>query len=219
MLAWFLIYGFERGIMSGELKYWSIRSTLTLAQATLLIIGESPYEWPESRLLTERPSGFKPIFDQMVNDAKDIECDGVESDELEGEYFTEYTLMTYKPEWIDKRTEDDWLSTEVSRLVIIKWAKANKLDVSFLGNDVLSESETSKISTRLEYTTDLLLILNLAINEFFNPRNSQDAKQEEVSEWIENKGKELKITVSKNVADAMFTIIKPHDHNPKIKRV
>jgi hypothetical protein len=68
------------------------------------------------------------------------------------------------------------------------------------------------------YSTDFLDILNLAVNNFFNPRKNLDAKKEEVTEWIISKGAELEIYVSSNVADAIFTIIKPDDHNPKIKR-
>lgn len=68
------------------------------------------------------------------------------------------------------------------------------------------------------YSTGLLKIQNLAINEFFNPRKSVDAKQDEVVEWIKAEGKKLNIGVSDNVAASMFTIIKPPDHNPKKKR-
>lgn len=68
------------------------------------------------------------------------------------------------------------------------------------------------------YTTDLMNILNLAVNEFFNPRKNVDPKKDEITEWLKAKGKELDINVSDNVADSIFTIIKPNDHNPKIKR-
>ena len=69
------------------------------------------------------------------------------------------------------------------------------------------------------YTTDLLKLQNLAINQFFSPLKIQDAKREEVCDWIKNKGNELNLIVSTNMGDAIFTIIKPSDHNPKIKRV
>lgn len=68
------------------------------------------------------------------------------------------------------------------------------------------------------YSTDLMNILNLAVNKFFNPRQKVDPKKDEITEWLKAKGKELNVNVSDNVADAIFTIIKPNDHNPKIKR-
>lgn len=68
------------------------------------------------------------------------------------------------------------------------------------------------------YRTDLLTIQELAINEFFNPRKIYDAKKDEITEWLKLKGKELHVEVSDNIADAIFTIIKPNDHNPKIRR-
>lgn len=68
------------------------------------------------------------------------------------------------------------------------------------------------------YSTGLINVLNLTVTEFFNPRKNVDARKDEVTEWIKAKGKELNIIVSDNVADTIFTIIKPNDHNPKIRR-
>lgn len=81
--------------------------------------------------------------------------------------------------------------------------------------DLIIENESSMKA----YNTDLLNLLNLTVTNFFNPRHPIDAKKEEVTKWIRDKGKELNIYVSDNVADSIFTIIKPNDHNPKIKRV
>lgn len=87
-----------------------------------------------------------------------------------------------------------------------------------LSDDMIDGFKNKELIVQSNYTTDLLGILNLTINEFFNPRRSIDAKKDEITEWIKSKGKELKINVSDNVADSIFTIIKPNDHNPKIKR-
>ncbi len=70
-----------------------------------------------------------------------------------------------------------------------------------------------------EYSTVLMDILKLAVNEFFNPRKIVDPKKEEVTEWIKSKGMELGVNVSSHVAKSIFTLIKPNDHNPKIKKV
>ena len=65
------------------------------------------------------------------------------------------------------------------------------------------------------YTTPLLDLLHRAIAKFFGPDRVLDAKTEEVVSWLREHGE----GVSANVAEAMFTIIKPNDHNPKKKRV
>lgn len=80
--------------------------------------------------------------------------------------------------------------------------------------DLVINSHASQDS----YSTDLMNILNLAVNNFFNPRLMVDPKKDEITEWLKAKGKELNVNVSDNVADSIFTIIKPNDHNPKIKR-
>lgn len=81
------------------------------------------------------------------------------------------------------------------------------------------KSIANKHAEKNIYSTDLLNLMNLAITQFFNPRHKKDAKKNEITEWIKMKGKELDLYVSDNVADSIFTIIKPNDHNPKIKRV
>lgn len=108
----------------------------------------------------------------------------------------------------------------------INWALSKKLKPEWLDwaiNENLyipverqSLAQTTKDSV---YETDLLKIQQLAILEFFNPRRAVDAKKDEVTQWVKDKGNELNLNVSDNVAEAIFTIIKPQDHNPKIKRV
>lgn len=83
----------------------------------------------------------------------------------------------------------------------------------------ISHTLTGDISQKkLAYTTDTLNLLNLAITEFFNPRQSVDARKEEVTEWLKTKGTGLTPPISDNIADAIFTIIKPNDHNPRKRR-
>ena len=81
------------------------------------------------------------------------------------------------------------------------------------------EPKNSANLSLIAYETDLLKLLNLAVLEFFNPRRASDAKKDEVTQWLKDKGANLNIVVSDNVADSIFTIIKPKNHNPKIKRV
>lgn len=68
------------------------------------------------------------------------------------------------------------------------------------------------------YATQHLVILNAAIAEFFEPRRDRDAKREEVVDWIKSKMTASGMADSDNIAQAMFTIIKPFDHDPKKRR-
>ena len=120
--------------MEDSLRYLQFKNSLTLAQAALIIIGESPIDWPEARLAIESPKGFKEIIDEMIDDAKYIEREGMEL----GEIFTEYTLMTNGSKDMTGRTETDWHSTKVDRSDIIKWARLNNLEVSYFGEDDLT---------------------------------------------------------------------------------
>ncbi|MCP5187032.1 MAG: hypothetical protein H6991_04640 [Pseudomonadales bacterium] len=69
-----------------------------------------------------------------------------------------------------------------------------------------------------EYDTAYLKVLREAIFEFFEPRRQLDAKSEVVVEWIENRLQLAGLEGSRRIAHAMFTIIKPVDHNPRKRR-
>ena len=107
----------------------------------------------------------------------------------------------------------------------IEWALGKNIKIHWLdyakkqGLYLSSETKSSASVSPPAYETDLLKLLNLAVLEFFSPRRLSDAKKEEVTQWLKDKGNELSIVVSDNVADSIFTIIKPKNHNPKIKRV
>ena len=68
------------------------------------------------------------------------------------------------------------------------------------------------------YSTPTLEILNAAIKEFFNPRRNPDAKREEIVEWVKARMAAAKMPNSDNIAKAIFTIIKPIDHDPRKRR-
>ena len=68
------------------------------------------------------------------------------------------------------------------------------------------------------YSNPTLEILNAAIKEFFNPRRSPDAKKEEIVEWVKARMAAEKKPKSDNIAKAIFTIIKPIDHDPRKRR-
>lgn len=68
------------------------------------------------------------------------------------------------------------------------------------------------------YSTQHLVILNAAIAEFFEPRRDRDAKREEVVDWIKSKMTASGLADSDNIAQAIFTIIKPVGHDPRKRR-
>lgn len=100
-----------------------------------------------------------------------------------------------------------------------KWAIEKNISIpDELKKRVSEVEQKSEQQISSSYQTELLKIQNLAIKEFFEPRKKHDPKKEVVKAWIISKGQESQISVSNNIADAIFTIIKPHDHNPKIRR-
>jgi hypothetical protein len=62
--------------------------------------------------------------------------------------------------------------------------------------------------------------MDSAIAEFFHPeRRNPDAKKEEVTQWVIDEANKRGIeNASGNIAQSLFTIIKPANHNPKIRR-
>jgi hypothetical protein len=66
--------------------------------------------------------------------------------------------------------------------------------------------------------TPWLSILIEAIHQHFPEGREIDPKKASVVEWILEKAKKEGITESKNIADAIFTIIKPQNHNPKKRK-
>jgi hypothetical protein len=124
---------------------------------------------------------------------------------------------------IAKRVNIPWLEFAIRRMFFAYDTDINGNSfVRFVNGQDFTKYpaiEVAAAGVNNDYKTDLLKIQTLAINEFFNPRKNVDAKQPEVTEWIKDKGKQLNINVSNNVAASMFTIIKPIDHQPKKKRV
>ena len=111
----------------------------------------------------------------------------------------------------------------INLVIFAKWATTIGWEIppklESIGHKYVDDVVNVETLPQVAYTTDLLDILNLAVIEFFNPRHDVDAKAENIYEWLEIKGKEKKIDISENIAHAMFTIIKPHNHNPKKRRV
>jgi len=85
-------------------------------------------------------------------------------------------------------------------------------------SEIGSASPEIDINVKQQYPTPLLQMLNAAIAEFFEPRRNVDAKKGEVVEWIKSKMIASGMADSDNIAAAIFTIIKPADHDPRKRR-
>lgn len=97
-----------------------------------------------------------------------------------------------------------------------KWAIEKNLSIPNELKQLVKQIATQQPTPA--YETNLLKIQNLAIKNFYESRRRADPKKDEVTEWIKSEAAKLEITISQNIADAIFTIIKPDDHNPKIRR-
>lgn len=101
----------------------------------------------------------------------------------------------------------------------IKWAQGKNIHIPWLKlayeNGFIAGTDGRK---QVDYDTPLLSILNSAIIEFFEPRRERDPKKEEVVERIKMMMIAAGLPESTNTAEAIFTIIKPVDHDPKKRR-
>ena len=82
-----------------------------------------------------------------------------------------------------------------------------------------SNNDSNKLTSCFDYSTPWLKVLDEAILKFFSPRHEVDPKKEEVVEYIEKRAQEEGISDPASIAKSVFTIIKPHDHNPKKRRI
>ena len=105
----------------------------------------------------------------------------------------------------------DWALSKRIRPPWLDWAIQKNLYIP------RQEASQNKVATTT-YSTKWLEIQQAAILEFFSPRQEVDAKQAAVVSWIESEAKKAGIKDPTNVATVMFTIIKPEDHSPKIRR-
>jgi hypothetical protein len=89
---------------------------------------------------------------------------------------------------------------------------------SNLGNKESKSQTLTNLFIPNENRTKWLIILGEAINTHFSKDRARDPKKNVVVEWIKAEAVKNGINPSDNIANAIFTIIKPEDHNPKKKR-
>lgn len=197
--------------MIDKFKFWKKSNSLTLAQAALLIVNEVPEDWD---LLTQFPYGFKAIYQHLLEDAATcIEDEYIEDDK--GTFHSVYRLEIKDRTLVKSFKCEDGFNIKVDRHDLDIWLARNKMPILF---DVSDEAFVTH-ATEYQYTTPMLNILNKASSHFFNPRRNPDPKSLEIVDWIITEGNKAGIPISKNVAEAMFTIIKPLNHDPRNIRV
>jgi hypothetical protein len=200
--------------MKDNLELWRKINTYKLWQATLLIIGQSPDEWAISKILVgDTPNGFLPIFEKMIEDAKEYKSYKDEVDENVFQtvtIFDDFVLMTYNINDKENRTYEEWLSTEVSKGEMRDWVKLRGYKTNFFTDGGLAEFETivqmQSINPRA-HVSDNLAILNQAALKFWanaDPKdNATHPINPTVASWLVSRG------YSQALAGRGATIIRP----------
>ena len=155
---------------------------------------------------------FKNVSDFKIKGLRNIQT------QLEINHFN---LKAFSVNSDQKRKYDtprayiDWALSKQFKPLWLDWAIEHKL---YEPNQEVSQNKTGTVTLTTTYSTKWLEIQQAAILEFFSPRREVDAKKDEVVSWIELKAEEAGIKDPTNVATVMFTIIKPKNHSPKIRR-
>jgi hypothetical protein len=204
---------------------WCARDTWTTEEAASLFAGILPRADGEGRIFhrryrsdtgtvvigeTEYPNAIFRIF------TDNFDCYERVLEELRGSPFGE---LAQPKEWALFANARGWLPAikrpDIDNSPLLSLLEPG--DTSIL----LSPSRTEAIpqwKSKSTYSTPLLAIQLAAIEQFFDPRQNPDPKKEEVVEWIIAKLARARLKESRQIAEAIFTVIKPEDHDPKKKR-
>lgn len=125
--------------MKSSLESWRDRTAYKLSEAALLITGNNPDNWPDEKLVSAPPNNFKLIYGQMLIDAATVVNEAVESQEFDGEYYTEYALMTDKPAKVSKLTDKDGLTVMVEKHDLLRWLKSKNIPAKFFDDETLTD--------------------------------------------------------------------------------
>lgn len=105
---------------------------------------------------------------------------------------------------------------EISLAKFATWALRKGWDIP---QQLAEMAKHAQPEINLSYSTEWLAIQNAAIREFFNPRRNPDAKRDQIIDWIKQQARAAGLGETDNIPKAIFTIIKPANHDPKKKRV
>jgi hypothetical protein len=113
----------------------------------------------------------------------------------------------------------DWALSKGIRPLWLDWAIEQKLYIPKILKQEASQNKIATMIATTTHSTAWLEIQQAAILQFFSPRPRVDAKKEQVVPWIVLEAKKAGIKTPTSIAEAIFTIIKPLDHSPKVRRV
>ena len=225
---------FHQDSAKADFNYWCKMAHWSLDEAIALSFGKNPEivnwvriepltdisqfakEYEKRRKLALRAIPWKKLYDPVLPSiflgwAKELKLDIPEllidesnsSGNVATNWFEEYKALEIK--------FSEYISTSTAQSKELIDA-ANQFK-----NELDQKQQTTTNNESFSFTPLHELTMN-AIKEFFSPRKNIDAKKEEVVEWIVNNGKSLNPPVSVNIAEAIFTIIRPIDHNPRKRR-
>lgn len=111
--------------MKSSFELWELRKSFKLHEAALLITNNDPDKWSIEKLLSSPPAGFRAIYGLILTEAVNVIDEGVESEVYQGQYYTEYALMTDKLSTLNTLTEAHGLKINVERTDLLQWLKVN----------------------------------------------------------------------------------------------
>ena len=225
---------FNQPYANADFVHWSKTAHWTLDEAVALSFGKAPsiVNWGKVQPLTSvskfaidyanrrdlalRAVPWKKLYDPVLPSiflswAKELEL------EIPAALIAEVvkvggTATNWFEKYQELKKENSDLKSNYGELT----AKWNELQP--LIDKAIKSKQQSKGSSESFTITKLHELQINALQNFFSPRHSVDAKKNEVVEWILEEGKNFTPPVSNNVAEAIFTIIKPTDHNPRKRR-
>lgn len=146
--------------------------------------------------------GIKTVTENIAND--DVPGTDLSMVSAEAQRADSAEIDAYRAEVERLHGENNLLTRELERL-------------NRYSSDIPA-AETKQHEEMPGYSTPVLAVLNAAITEFFEPRRNPDAKKEEVVKWIKSRMLDAGLADSDNIAAAIFTIIKPENHDPRKRR-
>lgn len=135
--------------MKDRLKAWRDRDAFKLSEAALLMTENYPEEYRDEKTLFEMPpKDFIAVYGQLLIDAVKVKDAFAQSEEVEGELYTEYVLNTDNPENVKKLSDSEGLNVLVDKYELIRYITTKKIQARFFTDDSLREFETNESLTK-----------------------------------------------------------------------
>ncbi len=203
------LYNYDESRLSIYLRYdflTGIEGTALLGgsaipyRGTSLVEGVENYDFSHGEYVAQKTADIITCWERSNHDFKRKDFVFINFNPLESKfppaYFIEWALSkNFRPDWLDYAIEKGFYKPKATTPPAVI------------------------VQSPVTYSNKWLAIQQAAIAQFFNPRRNPDAKSEEVIKWIIKQAKTAGIKEPATIAAAIFTIIKPEDHNVKTKRV